>query len=195
MPAVQRREDVPEVVPTRSPDPAQGCADRARLTEHGQLLVRQLPERPAARALHGGGGHWTDLVEGVADRRPAGAVEPAVQQLADQHVLVPRWPHGAGVEPGPAERGHLHPPTTRGVRRPEAQRAASTRVPPQRGQGDAEGQGIRSSAGQEQDRPVVLRPGAGHSVHPAGISANSAARTQKWVIRKHAALHPHALLP
>ena len=51
MPAVQRREDVPEVVPARSPDPAQGCADRARLTEHGQLLVRQLPERPAARAL------------------------------------------------------------------------------------------------------------------------------------------------
>ena len=78
MPAMQRREDVPEVVPARPPDRTQGGADRARLTEHGQLLVGQLPERPAARALHGGGGQRTDLGEGVPDRGPADAVEPAV---------------------------------------------------------------------------------------------------------------------
>ena len=105
MPAVQRREDVPEVVLARPPDPAQGRADRARLTEHGQLLVRQLPERPPARAVHRGGGQRTDPSEDVPYRRPADTVEPAVQQLADQHVLVPPWPHGSGVEPGPANAG------------------------------------------------------------------------------------------
>ena len=69
-------------------DLAERRADGAGLAEHRELVVGELPERPAGGPLDSRGHERGDVVERRADGGPPGRVEPAVQPLGDEDVVV-----------------------------------------------------------------------------------------------------------
>ena len=117
--------------------------DGAGLAEHREVLLGQVPEAPSGGPGHERVDERADPDEGVVHVAPPGLVEATVQALGEQHVGVGSRARRPGVEPRPAERRHLHPPSLGGARRAEPQPAQAAGVADDRATGPAPGAAAR----------------------------------------------------